>query len=81
MVIETRGKQHFATPQNRVLHKTVFQDLQHLEQREDQGNHAYGFVYDLWLKQMNQLHEDILIPQGASEKYVACREHSRVVQK
>ena len=38
MVIETRGKQHFATPRNRVLQKSVFQDLQHFEQGEDQGN-------------------------------------------
>ena len=77
MVIETRGKQHFATPRNRVLQKSVFQDLQHFEQGEDQGNRAYGAVYDLWIEQMKQLHPDISIPQRGFEKaYVTCREHS-----
>ena len=71
MVIETRGKQHFATPRNRILQKSVFQDLQHFEQGEDQGNCAYGAVYDLWIEQMKQLCPDISIPQGASKKHTS----------
>ena len=67
MVIETRGHQHFASPQNKLLQKTVFQDLQHNEQGNDQGNHVYGIVYDLWVERMLSDHSNIAVPVHASK--------------
>ena len=68
MVIESRGLQHFASPNNKLLQRSVFQDLQHNEAGYDQGNHAYGFIYDLWVKCMGSSYGHIAVPVGASKK-------------
>ena len=68
MVVETRGKLYFATPQNRVLRKVCYRDLQHLELGGDQGNAPYGIVYSLWVEVMASCHGDIAVPRDASKK-------------
>ncbi len=47
--------------------KTVFQDLQHNEQGEDQGNSAYGIIYDLWTAEMKSSFPSTCIPNDASK--------------
>jgi hypothetical protein len=68
MVIETRGLQHFATPDNKVLQKSVFQDLQHGERGYDVGNRIYGYIYDTWVYIMTENYAQVLIPTQASKK-------------
>ena len=68
MVVETRGGQFSSTRNNRVLQKSCFQDLQHLEQEDDQGNRIYSRLYDLWVKIFQTDHPDQQIPTWASKR-------------
>jgi hypothetical protein len=64
MVIETRGLLHFATPENKFLQNSVFQDLQ---LGEIEGDHAYDIIYDLWVLRMQTEYGHVLIPSQASK--------------
>ena len=68
MVVETRGKQHTATAANRIIFKSCFQDLQHFEQGNDQGNRIYGRLCDVWVAMFEEEHPDQLIPNSSSKK-------------
>ena len=68
MVIEARGQQHFAFPENKWFPKSVFQDLQHNEKGCDQGNKTYGKIYDLWKAEMQKRFPQVVIPVDCSNK-------------
>ena len=65
IVVETRGLQFFGTLTERILAKCVYQDLQHGEQLPDQGNVAYGQVYDLWLGELEIKCPNMKVPMNA----------------
>lgn len=67
MVIEARGQQHFVTPRRKWLPKKVFRQLQHVEQGLDQGNRAYGIIYDFWTEEMEERFPEVFIPLNASK--------------
>ena len=68
MVMETRGKVYVATPEHRFLHTLCFSDPHHSEERHDQGNEAYGVVYELWMRTMCSLYGHIATPRHAPQK-------------
>ena len=51
-----------------IRDRICFQDLQHMEEGKDQGNSAYGSVFDLWVDAMASEYPGIQIPTHASKR-------------